>query len=77
MTGDQIVRLRPAPGLSVDALLATSIGLDVWERGTDHVLAAATEAQLSELERRGLAIVERLGTREQYESRMRGLPGER
>jgi hypothetical protein len=69
--GKSIARLRPAPELGVDGLLAMSLGLDVWERGPDHVLAAATEAQLAELERRRLASVERLGSREQYEARMR------
>ena len=66
-----IARLRPAPELGVDGLLATSVGLDVWERGPDHVLAAAPEAVLGELERRRLATVERLGSGEQYEARMR------
>lgn len=55
-----VVRLRPAPGVGVEGLLATSLGLDVWERGPDHLLAAATESQLAELERRRLATVERL-----------------
>jgi len=45
-----------------------SLGLDVWERAPDHVLVAATEDQLAELERRRLATVERLGTVQEYES---------
>jgi len=65
-----VVRLRPTDG-GVDALLATPLGLDVWERGVDELVVAATEEQLAELERRRLARVERLGTREQYVSRMR------
>jgi hypothetical protein len=74
VAGDEqvwVVRLRPAAGVGVDGLLAMSLGLDVWERGPDHLLAAAGEARLAELERRRLATVERLGTREQYEERMR------
>jgi hypothetical protein len=58
----------------VDGLLALPLGLDVWERGPDHVLAAATEDQLAELERRRLAVVERVSSREAYESRMREIP---
>lgn len=69
-----IARLRPAPDVGVDGLLALSLGLDVWERGRDHLLVAATEAQLAELERRRLATVERLGTRAQYEFRLRNPP---
>ncbi len=64
-----VARVHPAPEVGVDGLLALSLGLDVWERGPDHLLVAATEAQLAELERRRLAAVERLGTRAQYESR--------
>ena len=56
----------------MDGLLAMALGLDVWERGPDHILAAATESQLAELERRRLASVQRLGTRAEYERRMRG-----
>ncbi len=69
-----IARLRPAPELGVDGLLAMSVGLDVWERGPDHVVVAAPAAVLAELERRRLATVERLGSREQYEARMRDEP---
>jgi hypothetical protein len=66
-----VARLRPAPGIGVDGLLAMALGLDVWERGPDHLLAAATEGQLAELLRRRLATVERLATLAEYESRMR------
>ena len=69
-----IARLRPAPELGVAGLLAMSAGLDVWERGPDHVVAAAPAAVLGELERRRLATVEPLGSREQYEARMREEP---
>ncbi len=64
-----IARLTPVTG-GVAALLATPLGLDVWERGTDHVVVRATERQLAELERRRLARVERLSTPGQYLSRM-------
>jgi hypothetical protein len=66
--GGAVARLRPAAELGVDGLLAMSLGLDVWERAPDHVLVAATEDQLAELERRRLATVERLGTVQEYES---------
>ena len=69
-----IARLRPAAELGVDGLLALSVGLDVWERGPDHVVAAAPAATLAELERRRLVTVEPLGSREQYEARMRDEP---
>ncbi len=61
-----IARLRPTAGHDVDELLAIPAGLDVWERGTDHLVAAATEQQLAELERRRLAVVERIAPRAQY-----------
>jgi len=71
MTGSEdvwIARLTPVTG-GVAALLATPLGLDVWERGTDHLVVMATERQLAELERRRLAQVERLSTPDQYISR--------
>ena len=64
-----IARLTPVSG-GVAALLATPLGLDVWERGSDHLVVMATELQLAELERRRLAQVERLSTRSQHISRM-------
>ena len=79
MTGSEdvwIARLTPVAG-GVAALLATPLGLDVWERGTDHLVVMATERQLAELERRRLARVERLSTREQYISRMQPDPATR
>jgi hypothetical protein len=69
-----VARLRPAAELGVDGLLAMSIGLDVWERGPDHVVASAPGAVLAELERRRLATVESLGSREQYVARTRDEP---
>jgi hypothetical protein len=62
-----IARLTPSAGSSVDQLLTVPLGLDVWERHADSLVVAATEAQLGELERRGMAEVERWSTREQYE----------
>ncbi len=72
MTGGEdvwIARLTPVTG-GVAALLATPLGLDVWERGSDHLVVMATERQLGELERRRLARVDRISTREQYITRM-------
>jgi hypothetical protein len=60
----------PSRRRGVAALLAMPLGLDVWERGGDHLVVMATERQLAELERRRLARVERLSTRDQYISRM-------
>ena len=70
----RVARLRPTSGQDVAGLLAVSHGLDVWERGADHLLVAATEDQLAELERRGLAVVERVDTRAGYQARMRDRP---
>ncbi|MCA1691446.1 MAG: hypothetical protein LC733_04285 [Actinobacteria bacterium] len=61
-----MARVRPAGSGDLDALLAMPLGLDVWERGPDTLLVAATDAQLSELERRRLAHVERLSTVADY-----------
>jgi hypothetical protein len=72
MTGGEdvwVARLTAVPG-GVAALLATPLGLDVWERGDDHLVVMATERQLAELERRRLARVERLSTRDQFIARM-------
>jgi hypothetical protein len=79
MTGGEgvwIARLTPVTG-GVAALLATPLGLDVWERGTDHLVVMATERQLAELERRRLARVERLSTPDQYISRTQPDPAPR
>lgn len=74
MTGTQgnnprwIVRLTPLPGVDIERLLQMPLGLDVWERKRDPdvLVVAANESQISELERRRLASVERLYTVEQY-----------
>lgn len=63
-----VVRLRPTPGSDIEQLLQMPLGLDVWERKRDPdvLVAAANESQISELERRRLASVERLYTVEQF-----------
>ncbi len=55
-----VARVRPLPPLSLDSLLRMPLGLDVWEREDDGVIVAAGEPQLSGLERRHLARVERI-----------------
>ena len=47
-----VAQLTPRPHGSVDALLNMPLGLDVWERYPDRLVVAASEAQLTELERR-------------------------
>lgn len=64
-----VARLSPVSNSSVDALLDIPLGLDVWERHTDTLVVAATEAQLLELERRRLARVERLSTVAEFQAR--------
>ena len=64
-----IARLTPTTGTSVARLLAMPLGLDVWERHPDHLVVAASDGQLAELERRHLAEVERWSTREEFEAR--------
>jgi hypothetical protein len=64
-----VARLTPMPGSSVEALLDMPLGLDVWERHADMLVVAASEAQLSELERRRLAQVERLSTVAEFQAR--------
>jgi ribose 1,5-bisphosphokinase PhnN len=66
-----VARLMPTPGTSIDALLLLPVGLDVWERHGDVLVVAASETQLSELERRRLAKVERLSTVAEFEVRAR------
>ncbi|MGH8910030.1 MAG: hypothetical protein ACRD0K_26935 [Egibacteraceae bacterium] len=58
---------RVTPAATADALLAMPLGLDVWERQGEVLVVAASEAQLSELERRRLARVERLSTVEEFQ----------
>jgi hypothetical protein len=74
-----IVRLTPLPGGDIERLLQMPLGLDVWERGRDPdvVVAAASESQISELERRRLANVERLYTVEEFVSDFGSRPGDR
>lgn len=57
-----VARVRPTPLLTVESLLSMPLGLDVWERGGDDLVVTASEAQLSALEDRRLASVERLST---------------
>jgi hypothetical protein len=63
-----VARLRPGRSTNVDALLRMPLGLDVWERRGEVLLVAASELQLSELERRRLAEVERLSTVAEFEA---------
>lgn len=72
MNGEQnrwIARLTPTPSTSIDALLRLPLSLDVWERPDDVLVVAATEAQLTDLERRHLAHVERLSTVDEFVAR--------
>jgi hypothetical protein len=71
-----IVRLTPRKGVDVESLLQMSLGLDVWERKRDPdvLVVAANESQLSELERRRLASVERLYTVKAFVSEFESRP---
>jgi ribose 1,5-bisphosphokinase PhnN len=64
-----VARLTPTASSSADLLLALPIGMDVWERHGQVLVVGASEAQLSELERRRLAFVERLSTPAEFEAR--------
>lgn len=64
-----VARLRATPSLTLEALLGMPLSLDVWERGDDDLIVAATEGQLSDLERRRLAEVERLYTVSDWQAR--------
>lgn len=67
---------RVTPATTADVLLAMPLGLDVWERDGEVLVVAASEAQLSELERRRLAQVTRLSTVEEFQRRSgRRTPG--
>jgi hypothetical protein len=59
-----VARLTPVPGGDLESILQMSLGLDVWERQRDPdvLVVAADEEQISELERRRLATVERIST---------------
>lgn len=61
-----IARLTPVPGVDIERILQTSLGLDVWERNPDALVVRAYEGQLRELERRRLATVERRWTERDY-----------
>lgn len=61
-----VARLFPLPATTVEALLLTPLNLDVWERHDDYLVVAASDAVLSELERRRLAAVERFQTVEDF-----------
>ena len=71
-----VVRLTPRKGGDIESLLQMSLGLDVWERKRDPdvLVVAANESQISELERRRLANVERLYKVEEFVSGFR--PGD-
>ena len=66
-----VVRLTPTKGGDIESLLQMPLGLDVWERKRDPdlLVVAAREDQISELERRRLATVERLCTVGEFVSR--------
>ena len=73
-----IVRLTPLPGGDIERLLQMPLGLDVWERKRDPdvLVVAANESQISELERRRLASVERLYKVEEFVSEFGFPPGD-
>src|SRR5713101_5525727 len=64
-----VARLRPPAGRSIDDLLELPLSLDVWQREENALVAVASEHTLRELERRRLAHVERISTREEYHRR--------
>ena len=63
-----LVRLTPLAGRTVDDLLKVPLSLDVWQRDSDALVAAASEQTIAELERRRIAGVERLRTIADLES---------
>jgi len=71
-----IARLTPAQAVNLNAVLDLSLGLDVWERRPDSLVVAATDLQLSEIERRRLARVEKLCTLAEFRSRANHNPEE-
>jgi hypothetical protein len=73
-----VARIRPVPGSSIDDFLRMSIALavDVWERHADMLVVASGESQLAEIERRGLALVERMTTLADYLARTRNESGQ-
>ena len=61
-----VARIKPLAPVSVDALLHVPLSIDVWEREADSLVVAADDGQLTELERRRLADVQRLYTVSEY-----------
>ncbi len=72
-----IARLTPTTSSSVELLLTLPLGLDVWERHSGHLVVAAPESRLAEVERRRLALVERWVPQEQYVAQMQRREGDR
>jgi hypothetical protein len=68
-----VARIRPTARCSIEDLLRLPVSLDVWERGDDALIAAVSEADLLEMERRKLAHVERICSTKDYVDR--GWPG--
>jgi hypothetical protein len=64
-----IARLKPMAGTGINELLRVSLSLDVWERKGEVLVVAAEEEQLAELERRRLALVERICTIADYKTK--------
>jgi hypothetical protein len=64
-----VARIKPL-AVSVDELLHMPVSMDVWEKEADSLLVAADDGQLSELERRKLANVQRLYTVSDYLRRL-------
>jgi hypothetical protein len=64
-----VVRLTPPEGQGIGDLLRLPLALDVWNREANALIVAAPEATLSELTRRRLARIERLGTTADYKAR--------
>jgi hypothetical protein len=64
-----VARLKPRAGRSLDDLLKVPFPLDVWQREQDALIALASERTLQELERRRLAHVERISTKDEYHRR--------
>jgi len=71
-----VARLKPRAGRTLDDLLNMPLSLDVWQREPDAVIALVAEPTLQELERRQLAHVERLSTKEEYHRRAQAAAGQ-
>jgi hypothetical protein len=72
VTGERWVARLDVAGGDIAGLLARVGGLDVWERHGESIVVAADESHLAELERRGLAHVERLEPVKEFLDRDRG-----